>query len=108
MDSTSISLRHIVIFKYKPDALLDQIQEVTDAFRDLQNKIPGIRTFEHGVNNSPEGMHLSFTHVHLLTFESAEARDLYLPHPEHKAFGALLSRLGVVSEVFVIDYVPAA
>ncbi len=108
MDSNSISLRHVVIFKYKPDATSEQIQEVTDAFRDLQNKIPGIRAFEHGVNNSPEGMDLGFTHVHLLTFESAEARDHYLPHPEHKAFGALLQRLGIVAEVFVVDYVPAA
>jgi len=108
MDSNSIGLRHVVIFKYKPDATSDEIQEVTDAFRDLQNKIPGIRSFEHGVNNSPEGMALGFTHVHTLTFDSIAARDAYLPHPEHKAFGALLGRLGIVAEVFVVDYVPAA
>ena len=107
MDNPSNGVRHIVIFKYKPAAPSDQIQTITDAFRELQNKIPGIRTFEHGVNNSPEGMNLGFTHVYQLTFESVEARDIYLPHPEHKAFGALLGRLGIVAEVFVIDYVPA-
>ena len=104
----SNGVRHIVIFKYKPDAQPAQIQEVTDAFRDLQNKIPGIRTFECGSNNSPEGMNLGFTHVYQLTFESVAARDAYLPHPEHKAFGALLGRLGIVAEVFVVDYVPGA
>ena len=107
MDSTSTGLRHIVIFKYTPAATQDQIQEVTDAFRDLQNKIPGILTFEHGINNSPENMHLGFTHVHTLTFDSIEARDAYLPHPRHSEFGALLQRLGIVAEVFVVDYVPA-
>ena len=108
MDSTSTSLRHIVIFKYKSDATHEKIQEVTDAFRDLQNKIPGIRTFEHGINNSPENLHLGFNHVHTLTFESVEARDAYLPHPQHGEFGALLQRLGIVADVFVVDYVPAA
>ena len=31
-----------------------QIQQVTDAFRALQTSIPGILSFEQGVNNSPE------------------------------------------------------
>ena len=47
------------------------------------------------MNNSPEGKDLGFTHVHLMTFESAAARDAYLPHPEHARFGQLLGRLGV-------------
>ena len=55
--------------------------------------------------NSPEGKNLGFTHVYLLTFESVAARDAYLPHPEHKKFGELLGKLGVVEDVFVVDYV---
>ena len=97
---------HVVIFKYKPDVSAGDIQQVTDAFRELQHRIPGIRSFEHGVNNSPEGMNLGFTHVYTLTFESTQARDAYLPHPEHTAFGALVKRLDIVTGVFVVDYVP--
>lgn len=97
-------VRHIVIFKYKASATPEQIKEVTTAFRALKDKIPGIVSFEHGVNNSPEGLNKGFTHVYQLTFENAAARDAYLPHPEHKNFGSLLGKLGVLEEPFVVDY----
>jgi Stress responsive A/B Barrel Domain len=99
-----LPVRHIVVFKYKPEATPDQIRQVTEAFRDLQKKIPGITGFEDGVNNSPEGKNLGFTHVYMLTFEDAAARDRYLPHPEHARFGQLLGKLGIVADVFVVDY----
>jgi hypothetical protein len=100
-------VRHVVVFKYKPTATQAQINEVTTAFRDLKKTIPGIVSFEHGVNNSPENLNKGFTHVYLLTFENAQARDTYLPHPEHKKFGALLGKLGVLEEAFVVDYSPS-
>jgi hypothetical protein len=58
------------------------------------------------VNNSPEKLNQGFTHVYQVTFTSAAARDAYLPHPAHKAFGELLGRLGVLESVFVVDYAP--
>ncbi len=100
------SVRHVVVFKYKQGTTENQIREVTDAFRELKSKIPGIVSFEHGINNSPEGKNLGFTHVYLLTFEDAKARDEYLPHPHHKKFVESLGRLGVLEEVFVVDYAP--
>lgn len=99
-------VRHVVVLKYRQGATEQQIQEVTDAFRALQDSIPGIVSFEHGVNNSPEGKNLGFTHAYLLTFEDAAARDAYLPHPRHQEFGQLLGRLGILEDVFVVDYVP--
>lgn len=99
-------VRHVVVFKYKPTATEAEIQQVTDAFRALQHKIPGITAFEYGLNDSPEGKDQGFTHVYLLTFEDAEARDVYLPHPEHQKFGQLLGRLDILEDVFVVDYVP--
>ncbi|SDK63779.1 Stress responsive A/B Barrel Domain [Catalinimonas alkaloidigena] len=97
-------VRHIVIFKYKPGATEAQIKQVTDAFAALKGKVPGIVAFEHGVNNSPEGKNLGFTHVYQLTFKDAASRDAYLPHPDHKKFGELLGKLQVVEDVFVVDY----
>jgi hypothetical protein len=99
-------IRHVVVFRYKPTATPEQIQQVTDAFRALKDKIPGITAFEYGVNNSPEGKDQNFSHVYTMTFRDAAARDTYLPHPEHKAFGQLLGRLGILDGVFVVDYVP--
>ena len=99
-------VRHIVVFKYKPGASEADIQKVTDAFADLENKVPGIVNFEHGLNNSPENKNLGFTHIYQVTFEDTEARDNYLPHPEHKKFGELLGELDVLEDAFVVDYVP--
>lgn len=101
------AVRHVVVLKYRPSATPAQIAEVTTAFRALKDKIPGILAFEHGINNSPEGLNQGFTHVYTLTFQDAAARDAYLPHPEHRAFGDLLGRLDVMEGAFVVDYVPA-
>jgi hypothetical protein len=100
-------VRHVVVFKYKPTATPDQIRQVTEAFAALRQSIPGITAFEHGVNNSPENKHLGFTHVYLMTFTDAAARDTYLPHPEHRRFGQLLGQLGILDDAFVVDYVPS-
>ena len=100
------AVRHVVVFKYKAGATPEQIRQVTQAFAALKDRIPGILAFEHGVNDSPEGLDQGFTHVHLLTFSSAAARDAYLPHPEHQEFGRLLGALGIVEGVFVVDYSP--
>mgnify|MGYP002795029200 CR=1 FL=1 len=99
-------MRHIVIFKYKPTATTLQIEKVTNALSDLKNKIPGIVAFEHGINDSPENMNNGFTHVFLFTFKNAEARDTYLPHPEHQKFGKLLGEMEIIEDVFVVDYAP--
>jgi hypothetical protein len=101
------TVRHIVVFKYKPSATEAQIKQVTDAFVALKTKIPNIISLEHGVNNSPEKRNQGFTHVYQVTFTNAAARDAYLPHPAHKAFGELLGKLGVLEDVFVVDYTPA-
>lgn len=99
-------VKHIVVFKYKPGTTDAQIAEVTKAFRALKGKIPGIVSFENGVNNSPEKLDKGFTHIYLVTFDNAAARDAYLPHPEHKKFGELLGKLQVLQEVFVVDFTP--
>ena len=100
------AVRHVVVFRYKPDASPEKIQQVTDAIMALKDKIPGILSMEHGVNNSPEKLNQGFTHVFLITFTNAAARDTYLPHPAHKAFGTLLGSLGILDAVFVVDYAP--
>jgi hypothetical protein len=100
----STPVKHVVVFKYKPSATPEQIEQVTTAFKALKGKIPGIVSFEYGTNNSPEGLNKGFTHIYLLTFTDAAARNAYLPHPEHKKFGELLGKLGVLEEPFVVDF----
>ena len=100
---TSGRLKAILLVSDRPE---EQIRQVTNAFWDLKNTIPGIVSFEYGVNSSPEAKNHGFTHVYLLTFVDAKARDTYLPHAEHKKFGGLLAKLGILEDVFVIDYAP--
>uniref|UniRef100_UPI0040484F69 Dabb family protein n=1 Tax=Roseivirga sp. TaxID=1964215 RepID=UPI0040484F69 len=95
-------LRHVVLFQFKPDADPDAIKKAEDAFMALPSKISQIKDFEWGLNNSPEGLDKGFTHCYFLTFKSEEDRAIYLPHPDHKAFGALLD--GILGDVLVVDY----
>jgi len=100
------AVRHVVIFKFKPGATAEQIGQLTEAFAALEHQIPGVLAFEHGVNNSPEHRNEGFTHVYVFTFVNAAARDAYLEHPAHKAFGALVGKLGIWDGSFVVDYTP--
>ncbi|REG81544.1 Dabb family protein [Algoriphagus antarcticus] len=95
-------LRHHVYFSFKETSSQEDIQSVVDAFRNLQNEIDGIEDFEWGINSSPEGLNQGLTHAFTLTFYSNEARDAYLPHPAHKAFGAILGPH--LDKVTVVDY----
>ncbi|CAN0605425.1 unnamed protein product [Ectocarpus sp. 12 AP-2014] len=95
-------LRHAVFFKFKEGTSAEQIKKVEDAFSALPSKIEQIKGYEWGLNNSPEGLNKGFTHAFFLTFKSEEDRAIYLPHPDHKAFGAILTPY--LDDVFVLDY----
>jgi hypothetical protein len=95
-------LMHVVSLKFKPTATPAQIQAVDQAFVALKQKIPGIQKLTWGTNVSPEKLDKGFTHCFVLTFKSAADRDAYLVHPDHKAFGAMLSP--VLEDVMVIDF----
>lgn len=100
--SAKDKLRHVVVFKYKPDATPEQIAKIEKEFRALKEKIPGVISIEAGVNNSPENLNKEFTHIFIVTFRNEEARETYLPHPAHKAFVAVLKPS--LDDVFVIDF----
>jgi len=95
-------LRHVVLFKFKAGTRPEDIKKVEDAFGALPSKIPEIKSYEWGINNSPEGLEKGFTHCFFLTFKSEEDRAIYLPHPDHKAFGAALKPH--LADVLVLDY----
>lgn len=95
-------LRHVVLFKFKETSTADDIKKVEQAFRELPAKIKEIKGFEWGTNNSPEGLAQGFTHCFFLSFDSEAGRAVYLPHPAHKAFGAVLGPH--LDKVLVVDY----
>ncbi|MPR34176.1 Dabb family protein [Salmonirosea aquatica] len=95
-------LRHVVLFKFKDSSTPAQVKEVEEAFLALPSKIKEIKSLEWGTNNSPENLNQGFTHCFFVTFDSEEDRAAYLPHPDHKAFGAILGPH--LDKVLVIDY----
>ncbi|MFN6401584.1 MAG: Dabb family protein [Planctomycetota bacterium] len=101
-ESKKTMLRHVVMFKFKEASSAVEVQKVVDGFRELKSKIPQIASFEFGTNNSPEGLNDGFTHCFLVTFKSEKDRDVYLPHPAHKAFVELLKPH--LEKAMVIDY----
>lgn len=93
---------HVVTFRFKASATRPQIDSVVAAFKALKTKIPTIHEFSWGTNVSPEKLNKGFTHAFVLSFGSDTDRDAYLVHPDHVAFGKLLSP--ILDDVFVIDY----
>lgn len=101
-DNTEKVLRHVVLFGFKPTATPDDIRRVEQAFAELPGKIDAILDFEWGTDVSVEGKSEGYTHCFFVTFRDEAARAIYLPHPEHAAFGAVLRPY--LEKVLVLDY----
>lgn len=101
-DQPATQLRHIVMFGFKDETTEDEIEEIARRFGGLRDQIPGITDFEWGENNSPEGKNQGRSHCFTLTFQSDEARDAYLPHRDHVAFGSWARTW--IERVTVFDY----
>ena len=95
-------LRHIVLFKFKEDTTKEDLTAIENALAELPAKIPEIVDFEWGTNNSPEGLDKGFTHSFFVSFKDEKGREVYLPHPDHKAFVELAGPS--IEDVLVIDY----
>ena len=95
-------LRHLVLLRFRPEALAADIASIEGAFAALRHQIDSVRDLEWGTDVSPEGLAKGFTHVFMLSFADDAGRDHYLPHPLHQAFVARLQPL--LDDVLVIDY----
>ncbi len=95
-------LRHVVLFKFKDATTAADVKKVEDAFRGLPSKVKEVKDFEWGTNNSPENLNQGFTHCFFVSFQSEKDREVYLPHPAHKAFVEVLKPH--LDKVLVIDY----
>jgi hypothetical protein len=95
-------LRHVVLFKFKDTSSAADVKKVEEAFAGLSKKIPLIKQFEWGTNNSPENLNQGLTHCFFVTFSTEKDRDAYLVHPEHKLFVEVL--MPHLDKATVVDY----
>jgi hypothetical protein len=77
--------RHFGVFQFHPQITESKIEECFAAMAGMVGKIDGLLGFEHGSYKSDEGLNDGFTHGFIMTFDSPESRDAYLPHPIHEA-----------------------
>jgi Stress responsive A/B Barrel Domain len=95
-------LRHVVLFAFKPTATRANIANIEAAFAALPGQIREVRGFEWGTNVSPENLANGFTHCFVVTFADAAGRDIYLPHPAHKAFVVMAGPS--IEKALVVDF----
>lgn len=75
--------RHLGVFQFKDGVTDEEIDECFAELRAMVGLIPGLLKMEHGPYKSDEGLDDGFTHGFIMTFDTPESRDAYLPHPEH-------------------------
>jgi len=102
VEATGKLLRHVVLFKFKPEVTADEVQEVVTAFSSLKGKIDLIEDFEWGTDVSVENLSAGFTHCFFASFRDSASRDAYLPHPAHREFVRIVGPR--VDKVLVVDY----
>ena len=77
-------VKHYGCFQFKAEVTDEQITECFSSMQSMVGRIPGLLDFNFGPYDSAEGLNDGYTHGFIMTFESPQARDEYLPHPIHE------------------------
>lgn len=94
--------RHMVLLKFKTDALSTQIDDIFEKLQQLTAKIPGLVAFSGGPYSSPEGLNKGFNYGFSMDFTTEAERDAYFPHPQHENVKDMI--LPLVDDVIAFDY----
>lgn len=95
-------VKHYGVFQFKDHITETQIQDCFTAMHAMVGQIPGLLEMQHGPYDSSEGMNDGFTHGFIMTFDSPESRDAYLPHPIHEAVKEIV--VPCLARVVVFDF----
>lgn len=96
-------LRHVVMFKFTPTATPAIVQDIENTFKALQAKVPSVKGFEWGTNNSPEGFNEGLTHCFVVSFDDEQGRQAYWDNPAHNDFVNTHLK-PYMEKVLVVDY----
>lgn len=77
-------VKHYGCFQFKEGTTQETIDGCFSAMAEMVGPIPGLLDFHYGPYDSDEGLNDDYTHGFIMTFESPEARDAYLPNPIHE------------------------
>lgn len=93
-------IKHVVFFKFKPEASAAERKEALDSLRALPDKIDVIREFEIGEDVLRATR--SWDGVIVATYDDLEALEIYTRHDDHVA--AALKLRASVDAVGSVDY----
>jgi len=93
-------IRHVVFFKFRPEATASQRKEVIADLRALPDKIDAIRTFELGEDIMRSARAWDF--VLIATYDDLGALDVYTRHDDHVAVAMKIK--DVCEAVGSVDY----
>ena len=94
--------RHFGMFQFKGGVNDAEIENCFTAMKDMVGKIPGLMDMEYGAYDSSEGLNDGFTHGFIMTFDSPESREAYLPHPIHEEVKILV--VPKLERIVVFDF----
>lgn len=98
-------IRHIVLLDLLPDYDRDELADVVEGVKDLQQKIAGFTHFDHGSNRNFEGMSVTCTYGFVCHFANEDTSRRFIVDPDHNALGQRLVNMcrGGVKGMSVID-----
>lgn len=96
------SVKHFGVFQFKDHITPAQIDRCFASMHAMVGEIPGLTEMVHGPYKSDEGLNDGFSHGFIMTFESPEARDAYLPHPVHERVKEIV--VPCLERVIVFDF----
>ena len=82
--------KHFGMFQFKEGVSESEIQTCFETMMTMVGRIPGLLDMEYGTYDSSEGLNDGYTHGFIMTFDSPESREAYLPHPIHEDVKDLL------------------
>ncbi|KAF0686706.1 Aste57867_21548 [Aphanomyces stellatus] len=88
--AATMSVDHVVLFKWKDDAPAETIQEFARAVVALKDKVPGILDLSFGEDFSKTSRAQGFTHMLIVRMENKDTVPFYDAHPEHQKVVALI------------------
>ncbi|MCM8534047.1 MAG: Tm-1-like ATP-binding domain-containing protein [Lentisphaeraceae bacterium] len=95
-------VRHFGVFKFHPEVSTDEINQCFEQMKSMVGKIEGLLSLESGAYQSDEGLDAGFTHGFIMTFDSFESRDKYLPHQIHEEVKEFV--VPKLADVIVFDF----
>lgn len=94
--------RHYGMFQFKEGVTQSEIENCFATMQGMVGQIPGLLEMEHGPYDSTEGLNDGYTHGFIMTFDSPESREAYLPHPIHEEVKELV--VPKLERVVVFDF----